>query len=726
MSNANCSCFKLSIVTLILLAEVVFAGTVYGQSAPSIRVGGVEVTGVPDDWTHHHVIFANPGTEQDAIESGHYAQWQKIVNEPRYVIQQLKKGLPVQGPAAADAEYRARWISQVSGVRTPEALQIGGSAIELGPRIPRRIIDIGRRVLPPSEIDRDWSMTSGGTGGLAAGHYPAKYSFLPTTASKTTESCSDYVAFPTGIQGSSTQATLVAYNNLYKTTCGSTIPGTLLSINTGGVASTSPLLSLDGTQVAFVQSAPGTSLTVNTTSGSKNFTVTSGTLTAGEVGQTVSGTGIPLYDTVATRASGTSGTLANAATVTGTTTLTLTGVAQLVLVKIGSGGGTAVSSPLSPAAVTNAAYPTCTAPCYTTFTFHTDASGTTPSDSNSAPFYVYNDITNGNPDILYAGDDLGYVHKFSPVFSGTATTPPAEVTTNWPFSASTETTPALDSPVYDSTSTDIFVGDASGYLHQFTSGTTPGSLSTSGLLAHNTGGLVDGPIVAATTAEDYVFTFIGLSGDGAHNDPSYINIFSAASAINGQGSTYGTGLYFPNESAPDASTVMRAGDFDNTFYSGTGSTGNFYTCVNGVMYQIPLAGITTPTVNTYYTAVSSVADTSACSPITEFYDGTHDWLFTSVIANGNAKNSGGTTLCTGACVYNFNVQGAGTTGYPTAGLNETGGVSGIIIDNAASGGGSEIYFTSLGSESCNGVNGAGSTGNGTGSCAVQATQSGLQ
>jgi hypothetical protein len=209
MLNANCSCFKWSIVTLILVAEVVFAGPVYGQSAPSIRVGGVEITGVPDDWTHHHVIFANPGTEQDAIQSGHYAQWQKIVNEPRYVIQQLKKGLPIQGPAAVDAEYRAQWIAQVSAARTPLALQIGVPAIDEGPRSRRPIVGARTPLLPLSGIDRDWSMTSGGTGGLAPGHYPAKYSFLLTTASKSTESCSDYVAFPTGIQGSSTQATLI-------------------------------------------------------------------------------------------------------------------------------------------------------------------------------------------------------------------------------------------------------------------------------------------------------------------------------------------------------------------------------------------------------------------------------------------------------------------------------------------------------------------------------------
>jgi hypothetical protein len=37
------------------------------------------------------VTFPNPGSEQDAIRSGHHAEWQKIVNDPRYVMQQLKR-----------------------------------------------------------------------------------------------------------------------------------------------------------------------------------------------------------------------------------------------------------------------------------------------------------------------------------------------------------------------------------------------------------------------------------------------------------------------------------------------------------------------------------------------------------------------------------------------------------------------------------------------------------
>jgi hypothetical protein len=128
-----------------------------------------------------------------------------------------------------------------------------------------------------------------------------------------------------------------------------------------------------------------------------------------------------------------------------------------------------------------------------------------------------------------------------------------------------------------------------------------------------------------------------------------------------------------------------------------------------------LSGTTNPTPSKYNTMVSTVGSASACSPVTEFYNNGQDWLFMSVIANGNK------TGCTGACLYNFNVQGAGTTGNVTEGIAAAGGTSGIAIDNSGSGAGqSQIYYSTLASQTCNGN---GTTGSGTGTCAVQTSQS---
>jgi hypothetical protein len=130
--------------------------------------------------------------------------------------------------------------------------------------------------------------------------------------------------------------------------------------------------------------------------------------------------------------------------------------------------------------------------------------------------------------------------------------------------------------------------------------------------------------------------------------------------------------------------------------------------------------------HTAITALTSAAAT--CSPLTEIYGTagtTDDYVFLSVTNDGNQT---GTTCsgtgATGACLYNFLVSTNGTsTTVPSAanaGLASAGGSSGIIIDNTStSKGASQIYFSSLSNETCAGN---GTTGNGTGGCAVQASQ----
>jgi hypothetical protein len=91
---------------------------------------------------------------------------------------------------------------------------------------------------------------SGGVAGAVVqpNMYPAKYSFSFTTAS-----CSDFVIYPMGTAGATGAATIVAFSNLYTGGCPGTVPSAYWAYNTGGMATTSPVPSLDGTQVAFVQ-----------------------------------------------------------------------------------------------------------------------------------------------------------------------------------------------------------------------------------------------------------------------------------------------------------------------------------------------------------------------------------------------------------------------------------------------------------------------------------------
>lgn len=221
-----------SAATLIVLSIPVSL-PVRGQDIPAtpsqITVGGVKITGVPNDWSHRHVVFSNPGTEEEAISNGKHDEWLRIVNEPRYIIQQLHRHAPVQGPAAAQ-------------VAVLEAAPAGIGAQGAGAGEPA--------AAKKPNVHKDWSEGLGEGGYASANWYPAKWSFSTTTAS----CANDFVVYPTGSTGSSTQASVIAYKNLYSGCSGNgAVPSVYWAYNSGGYVWRSPVLSADGSQVAFVQ-----------------------------------------------------------------------------------------------------------------------------------------------------------------------------------------------------------------------------------------------------------------------------------------------------------------------------------------------------------------------------------------------------------------------------------------------------------------------------------------
>ena len=218
----------------------------------------LQISGLPEDWTHHHLVFSDPGTEQEALDRGTYDQWFKVVNDPRYILQQLKRGAPARGPASEEVAS----IEQALKSASIEAAAAHG----------------------------DWSMDLGSGAKVGAGMFPAKYSFdgPPECGNTTTP---DFVAFNTSLGGSSTQASVVGYYNLYSS-CSGQVPSVYWAFNTGGAVVTSVIPSDTGSQLAFVQTPSignaqlvllkwtatpsGRSVTATLTSGSKNFTVTTG------------------------------------------------------------------------------------------------------------------------------------------------------------------------------------------------------------------------------------------------------------------------------------------------------------------------------------------------------------------------------------------------------------------------------------------------------------------
>lgn len=82
-----------------LLITVGGCGLVFGLLAGlNELVSGLPVAstmvGVVDDWSHHHVAYTNPGTAEAALAQGRLEEWYKTVNNPRYLMQELRRGPP--------------------------------------------------------------------------------------------------------------------------------------------------------------------------------------------------------------------------------------------------------------------------------------------------------------------------------------------------------------------------------------------------------------------------------------------------------------------------------------------------------------------------------------------------------------------------------------------------------------------------------------------------------
>jgi hypothetical protein len=170
----------------------------------------------------------------------------------------------------------------------------------------------------------------------------------------------------------------------------------------------------------------------------------------------------------------------------------------------------------------------------------------------------------------------------------------------------------------------------------------------------------------------------------------------------------------------DAVTVftegLSAGSGNITVASGTGIADGDYIQIDSEIMRVVTGGGTT-SLNVTRGALGTTAGSHLNgAPVSS---AGMDWLFLGVTANGSDA------VCTGACVYSFyigNPLGTGSTAY--AGFNAAGGASGIVIDNGfTSAGASQIYYSTLSGQTCNG---AGSEGTGVGICAVQLSQAALR
>ncbi len=490
--------------------------------------------GVPTDWSHRHVIFSQPAT---------LAQAKRVGADPRFWQQWdrmnvISRRLPPESNDAATLRTKL-----------------------VGPK--------------KSRVHADWSQDLGPGASVGAGNFPAKYSFQTSTATCSTDPNPDFVVYPTGLTGTATQATIVAYDNLYSG-CSGTVPSVYWAYDIGlaGQILTSPVFSLDGTQVAAVSSSSG--------------------------------------------------------------------VGVLVLLKWAPSTTQTVTTPhlLTPAIIPST-YPGCTAPCALILSL---AEGV--NDTTSSVFYDY------AHDVAWVGGTGGWLHKISPVFKGTALNPPAEVITGgFPVQLNGGAS-ALSSPVYDSGSGNVFVGDLGGFLYRVNAST--GAVTTSGQLDFGVG-LVSGPIVDSTSG--LVYAFASNNGTtnctGGTGPCSSVYIFPTNFASGSVSSDVAVGGSVP------APAPLYEGAFDNAYRTSTNATGNLYVCGNTgqrpIIYKVP---ITAGVLGHAVTGTALATGTANCSPVTDVYNpnallGPTEWIFasTTTLGWGNSCSLGGT-----GCLMSLTVQ----------------------------------------------------------------------
>jgi hypothetical protein len=427
------------------------------------------------------------------------------------------------------------------------------------------------------------------------------------------------------------------------------------------------------------------------------------------------------------------------------------GTATLRILKWKAGEGVGTGYPVAPT-TTLATATTWAAGCPVTSCLRSIAfSGGAATDTRSAPFYNY------GTDTLYVGDNAGIIHKFTPVFNNNGA--PAEVTISWPITVHAGF--ILTSPLYDSVSGNIFVGDSGGRLSfiqevgSTVGGATPCSpkpcLNTVNLAVGTGGAIVDSPVVDGTTGR-----VIAVNGTDTLNNGT---ILQASTGLTGAVSFKIGGNLNPG-------SPIYSGAFDNTYLNSAipNIAGHMYVCGKDsgfndrpYVYQLSFAaatGILTGVGTGRFPAGNGFVSASqhACSPVTEFFNPNggglgiaRDWIFFSVgnRANNAATNNpipaGACRTNNAGCVLSINVTGNPTwpLTLPTALIvaapvpasvpaNNGSSTSGMVVDNTSTSAQASSFYFSLatnstgagpGVPSCNTTAGVG--------CAVKLTQSGL-
>jgi hypothetical protein len=480
----------------------------------------------------------------------------------------------------------------------------------------------------PDNLHRDWSISLG-AGTVAAGQFPAKFSF---DAAAPPDCINDFVVFPVNVNGSGTQPNLVGFNRLYSGTAGGngicnrtasdsdlgTSATVLWSYNIHAIAAGaavpgSPALSLDGAKVAFVESAAGSAA---------HFHVLAWNSGDGQDATDLQNTLLP-----------------KAITTFSTT---------------------------APAAGTGAA---------------TDLALGTATDTISSPFVDY------VRDVAYVGNDQGTLYRIKNVFcTDTCTTAAPNLDESWGSggavtvgsgSCAGTSKSTLTGPILDFVTLNVFVGCADGKVYGFTSSGAP--LDTPSIVVGNgsaTGGVVESPIVDGVNGFIYAVAGTGAAGTSAV-------LVQATTSLGGP--CAGGTLCVANVGNPGVHNAYSPALNDNYFTSETSADWLIYmggftgTSDALTLYGASFNASRVMTTGTPTNTLNIPVVSGEFAPLTEFKNGATDWLFGGILQNSFAN------------LGSFNINTFPSR--PTNLILEGSGPSGMIIDNSsASTQASNIYF----------------------------------
>jgi hypothetical protein len=570
--------------------------------------------GYPQDWSSRHLLM--PGMRaDDVLAAGDH--------DPRYVYNMVMRQVAID-------RFRHR------------------------ERRPRRDVKI------------DWAVSLE-NGYVPQNQFPAKYQFDVVA-----DSCnSDYIVYGLTVT-SGTQANLVGINNLYTGStllCNGGSPWVSFAYNTvtqmGGQIKTSPVLSEDGTKVAFVES---------TSSGSYFHVLVlpnpipvppsqSGTVLVPQTPTSCAKPTTPgCMTTLAIQASATDSN--SSPWVDYFFDTAYVGADNGLLYKItpvfGGGAPALVNDPSNwPVTVSTNAYNTVlTAP-----------------------------IVDDTAGLIFLGDGEGYLYSVKLASPGN--TYAAQQTVGWAYDGTNDGsgkpgTGIVDPPIAvtdpaNSAIDQVFAVTGCSYV-----------LGIGGAVSQLPANFTTGVPTASNT--------VNLGSASGNGDCTGKNVHSGAfdNAFWVNGSTWGHMIAcgFVNNGGAPSKPQMYLFPFASNLITSTGATTFLINNTKG----------------------------DECSPLTEFYNGATDRMFFGVgsskdgfLESSTVTTSLTTPTCTGAPTSSCVIS-------PSA----LGGTSGIVIDNQLSNGGTNIYFSTLAPGSVNGqkCNVTGGTPNPY--CAVKLTQSGLQ